>query len=427
MIERRAGYRLVCTGCERSLGEAFVPFCPDCGAMSDVRYDLAAVELRDSPNPYLRFIDLLPVVDSTLLPDDAQYTPCVHATRLGELIGLPSLYLKDETKLPTGTTKDRMAAVALPFLRERGVTGFTTSSTGNSSSAYAYALPRVPRLLMYLFTAAAFRDRLALPPHSDRAVDVVLDDATFVEAFAAAGDFARGHGLVAEQGFFNAGRREGLKTAWLEAVEQVPGPIDWYVQAVSSAMGVYGVYKAARELHQLEVTGAPPRLLCVQQETCAPMVSAWRRGSERIGAEDIVERPIGIAAAILRGDPSRTYPHVRGIVHDSGGMFAAVSEHEIRAAHQLLEEVEGISSCFAASAAVAGLTRARREGAIEGTATVLVNVSGSDRPGTPPDADTYWVRRHDGAWDLSLLARGVDLEKVAETKQELLSTQRDGT
>ena len=165
MIERRAGYRLVCTGCERSLGEAFVPFCPDCGAMSDVRYDLAAVELRDSPNPYLRFIDLLPVVDSTLLPDDAQYTPCVHATRLGELIGLPSLYLKDETKLPTGTTKDRMAAVALPFLRERGVTGFTTSSTGNSSSAYAYALPRVPRLLMYLFTAAAFRDRLALPPH----------------------------------------------------------------------------------------------------------------------------------------------------------------------------------------------------------------------------------------------------------------------
>ena len=192
-------------------------------------------------------------------------------------------------------------------------------------------------------------------------------------------------------------------------------------------MGVYGVYKAARELHQLEVTGAPPRLLCVQQETCAPMVSAWRRGSERIAAEDIVERPIGIAAAILRGDPSAIVPPCSRDRRRQRRHVRRGPEHEIRAAHQLLEEVEGISSCFAASAAVAGLTRARREGAIEGTATVLVNVSGSDRPGTPPDADTYWVRRHDGAWDLSLLARGVDLEKVAETKQELLSTQCDGT
>src|SRR5256886_15862678 len=126
-----------------------------------------------------------------------------------------------------------------------------------------------------------------------------MRDASFVDAATYAGSYARQHGLVSESGFFNPGRREGLKLAFLEAAEQVPRPIDWYVQAVSSAMGVYGVYKGAKELHALELGERPPRLLCVQQETCAPMVAAWEDGSDRIRPEHIVERPAGIAKPIL--------------------------------------------------------------------------------------------------------------------------------
>jgi threonine synthase len=168
-----------------------------------------------------------------------------------------------ETGLPTATTKDRMAAVALPYLYECGVREFTTSSTGNSSSAYARAITRIPDLRMHVFTAAAFRDRLSLSG-GEQVVDVVLEDATFVEAFAAAGSFAQRHGLVSERGFFNPGRREGLKLAWLEAVDQIPREIDWYVQAISSAMGVYGVFNAAQQLRALGHRQRVPRLLCVQ-------------------------------------------------------------------------------------------------------------------------------------------------------------------
>jgi threonine synthase len=125
----------VCTGCGRGLDDGFHPTCPACGSMSDVVYDLDAVRLRDSNNPYERFVDLLPVADPALLPEDMEYTPCVEATPLGAAAGLPSLFLKDETGLPTGSTKDRMAAVALPYLYEHGVRTFATSSTGNSSSA----------------------------------------------------------------------------------------------------------------------------------------------------------------------------------------------------------------------------------------------------------------------------------------------------
>ncbi len=402
-LARNAAFRTECTGCGAVFEQGFVPFCPACGAMTDVSYDLDAVVLRDSPNPYERFVDLLPVRDPRLLPRNARFTPLVHSRELGAQLGLPHVYLKDETGLPTGTTKDRMAAIALPYLYECGVRGFTTSSTGNSSSAYARAIGQIPELRMWVFTAEAFRERLSLAG-SDQAVDVVLEDATFVEAFAAAGRFADEHGLTSERGFFNPGRREGLKLAWLEATEQLSRPIDWYVQAISSAMGVYGVYNAARQLTALGRTERIPRLLCVQQETCAPMVTAFRAGAERIRPEDIVARPTGIAAAIMRGDPTRTYPHIRRIVLDSGGTFASVGEAEIRSACSALERSESIYPCFAAAAAFAGLVKARAEGTIGPDDTVLVNVTGANRPGTPPGASTLRLRRDaGGAWDFSAL------------------------
>lgn len=401
-LARSAEFRTECTRCGNVFSDGFVPFCPGCGEMTDVSYELESVQLRDSANPYERFIDLIPVRDPALLPSDAAFTPAVHARALGDTLAMPWLYLKDETGLATGTTKDRMAAISLPYLFECGVRGFTTSSTGNSSSAYAHAIGRIPDLRMWVFTAAAFRERLSLTG-SDQAVDVVLEDATFVEAFAAAGQFADGNGLTSERGFFNPGRREGLKLAWLEACDQVPRAIDWYVQAISSAMGVYGVYKAAQQLVELGRIDRVPRLLCVQQETCAPMVTAWQDDSERIRPQDIVHHPNGIASAILRGDPTRTYPHIRRIVRDSGGTFTSVSEQQIRATCAMLERTEAIYPCFAAATALAGLIKLREQGIVGEGDTVLVNVTGGKRAGTPPGDDTRWLHRSESGWDFTPL------------------------
>jgi threonine synthase len=365
--------------------------------MCDIEYDLTRVRLRDSANPYVRFRDLLPVTDPTVFPAEATFTPTVHAARLGERLGMPRLYLKNETVLPTGTTKDRMALVSLAYLADCGVRSFCTSSTGNSSTAYAHAIARFPSLTMYLFTAADFQDRVQCEGEG-QVVQFVLRDATFVEAFDASRDFAARYGLVSERGFFNPGRREGLKLAWLEAVEQVPGPIDWYVQAVSSGMGVYGTFKGARELHALGRIDRLPRLLCVQQQACAPMATAWAEGSVRIRPEHIVDRPSGIAKAILRGNPSAVYPHIRQILLESRGTFAAVDEEEIRRMRTLIEDLEGISPCFSASAAVAGLAKAVARGDVPAGDTTLVNLTGSDRHQRKVTGDVHWLSRSASGW-----------------------------
>ena len=396
----RSGMTLRCTGCGTTYVRRFSSLCDTCGGMTEAVYDLEKVRLRDSDNPYIRYQDLLPIHDVNLLPRDARFTRVIHATRLGRTLGMGNLYLKNETELPTGTTKSRMAAIAMAYLYECGVRSFCTSSTGNSSTAYARAVGNFPGMTVYLFTAGSFYTRVNyrdLP----QVIHYVLREASFVNAFDYAATFARNNHLTSERGFFNLGRREGLKIAFLEAAEQIPGPIDWYVQGVSSAMGVHGVYKGARELHQLGLIARTPSLLCVQQDSCSPMVRAWEEGCEQIQPRHLVHNPTGIAEAILRGDPTRVYPIIRGIVDESGGAFARVTDAEIREARAQVLELEGVDICFSAATAVAGLIQKARAGSIPPEDTVMINLSGSDRPVDPEQhrhQDLRWLVKSGDGW-----------------------------
>jgi threonine synthase len=384
----------ICLECGRDFPIGFNTVCDSCGGMVDVTYDLTRVDLPPSENPFIRYAGLLPLTESATDLPDAVVTPLVHATALGESLGLSSLYLKNETVLPTRTTKDRMAAVALAYLHERGVRSFCASSTGNSSTSFAHAIGAHPDMHLHLFTAERFVPRVQHAVHA-QVTHYGLRGATFVEAGNYATQFARRHGFESEGGFFNPGRREGLKLAFLEACEQLDRPIDWYVQAVSSAMGVYGVFKAAKEMRQIGRIRQLPRLLCVQQESCAPMARAFAEGSAEIRPDHRVATPTGIAEAILRGDPTRAYKPVRRIVLESGGGFAAVSEAEIRAARRAVETLEGISTCFSAAAAVAGLMKLARAGGIAKSAVVMVNLTGADRPEPPHCAGVQWIEEAD--------------------------------
>jgi threonine dehydratase len=94
---------------------------------------------------------------------------------------------------------------------------------------------------------------------------------------------------------------------------------------------------------------------------------------------------------------------VRRITQHSGGTMVAVSEAEIRESRDLVAELEGIRVCFSAATAVAGLIRARSDAEVPLKDTVLVNLTGSDRDGTPPAERTHWVHRSGDRWDFAAL------------------------
>lgn len=386
-----------CAGCGREFPHGFTPLC-ECGSMVETWTDLSKARLYDSSSPYVRYFDLLPIENPEHIIDvDHTATPCRHAEALGEELGLERLYLKNETVFPTHTTKDRMATAVLSLFQELGITEFAASSTGNSSTSFAHYVPLYPACRPYLFSGEDFLDRLNFEDNGQTIV-FALRGATFVEAFEEAKVWAGRRGVLSERGFFNPARRAGLKTAFLEATEQVPTTIDWYVQAVSSAMGVHGTWQGANEFCEMGVIERPPRLLCVQQDTCCPMVKAFEAGSPVIRPEDVFAHPTGLASAILRGDPTRVYPTMRKLVMASGGTFRAVSAEQLEEARSMVRELEGIDPCYAASTAVAGLIDMAREGRVPPDDTVLINLTGGERPDRKPPSVVHWLVRHNDEW-----------------------------
>ena len=266
-----------------------------------------------------RFRDLLPLQSRESIDDAGEgQTRCLHARDLGRALGLDALWLKVEGDNPTRTVKDRQAPVAIAALRELGVREFVSASTGNACTAMARVMARFPDMRMHAFVGDAFLDRVAWADTPNVQVYWTPNE-SFVGACDAAAWFAREAGLVRDDGFFFFGRREGLKTVYLDAALQVGRDIEYYLQGVSSAIGVYAAYRAAHELKTLGYTRTIPKLVCVQEASCAPMVRAFTRGDAVIAPDDIVARPRGIALATHRGDPTRTYPFMRAIVTASGG------------------------------------------------------------------------------------------------------------
>lgn len=148
-------------------------------------------------------------------------------------------------------------------------------------------------------------------------------------------------------------------------------------------MGLVGAYKGAVEYRALGCLPRIPSFVAVQQASCAPMARAFADGAEEIGERHIITRPRGIAEAILRGNPTPTYPYLSTICQSTGGSIMSVTDEEIYQAHRLLADTEGLRVCYASAATVAAVLAARRRGMISVDQPVLVNLTGANRPFAP--------------------------------------------
>ena len=81
---------------------------------------------------------MLPIAQRTSLPPlPVGNTPLLHARRLGEAIGLPNLFIKDDGRNPSASFKDRASAIAVARAQEAGYPIVATASTGNAAAALA--------------------------------------------------------------------------------------------------------------------------------------------------------------------------------------------------------------------------------------------------------------------------------------------------
>jgi threonine synthase len=396
-------FALNCWNCDWEAPESR-PFtaCPACGGVLEFSsQNVLDCGVSHRAGRVSDFDALMPIVERTANhPEfDLPHTPLVHASVLSEQLGI-ALYIKDETGLPTGSWKDREAFVFFDRLRRHGIADVVLFSAGNTGTALARAagILRWSRLHLVVPNNSCERIRDLSSFYQDY-VTLIFHDGSNDECIEHAREYAHRNGFAREGGFTNYVRREGLKTLGLEVIHQARDlgvSFDWYVQPVAGGIGVYSFWKAHVDSG---VAARQPRILGVQADICQPFVNAWRDRAQSLEPRHVPTggTPSPFVRVQRTRNPVDSYRCLYDIQSRTGGDFVGVSDAEILAGLRLFYEEPYFRDAYShrgmivglePAAALAGLAKQVRNGAIPQGASVVLNCSGAAKPG---DVDLAWL------------------------------------
>ena len=359
--------------------------CHACGKPLFARYSLTTTLKREdlvSRAPTLwRYHELLPVGDeANIVSLGETMTPLIHAKRLGAAVSalckrasLAEVWIKDESRLPTGSFKARGLAMAVSVAKTLGLTQLAIPSAGNAATAlslYAAAAGITAHIFMPKDTPAFNRETCELAGANITLIDGLISDAGRIVAER-----------KAAEGWFDVStlkepyRVEGKKTMGFELAEQFRWELpDVIIYPTGGGTGIVGMWKGFAELEALGWIGEKrPRFISVQAVGCAPIVKAWEEGMpEAEPWPDAHTIASGLRVPQAIGDFL-----ILQAIRESGGAAIAVTDDAIREAMHLLPATEGLLTCPEGAATVAALKQAVANGMISPSErVVLFNTGG---------------------------------------------------
>lgn len=383
-IDREARYRgrvigLACRSCRRPepLGPSYV--CAACLGPLEVVYDPAEVRATVSrtsiearPQGLWRYLEFLPVDAPPDRGLAVGSTPLVRAGRLGESIGIDDLWIKDDTRNPTLSFKDRAVAIAAARAQSFGIDTLACVSTGNLAGATAAAAAALG-MPAYVFVPADLE-----PAKIQHALaygaTVVPIDGTYDDVNRLCLQIADETGW----GFVNVNLRpfyaEGSKTLAFEVAEQ----LGWRSPDVIVAPIASGAMftKLAKGFGELADAGLidrrPIRFVGGQAAGCAPVATAWAGGGEVAP----VRNPDTFVRSLAIGNPADGRYSVE-LARASAGSIEAIPDETTADAIRQAARLEGIFTETAGGVTLAAAAAARRRGVIREGDEVVALLTGN--------------------------------------------------
>lgn len=388
MKERSEQQGLRCSSCGRVFTDWTLSACQCCGGILLAEYSQEKVNagqkvlsMCKKPDGIKSFAPVLPDIESPYWVSLRECgTPYLMAEHLEEACGVHSLWLKDETRNPTGSFKDRAIALCISMARQLKYDKVAVASSGNgaaSVSAYA-ARAGVEAMVVVPETTPD-----AKMMHAQICgAKVVRVSGSFERSFAYAGEIAaRGEAMNLTTTFQSPVGVEGYKTIAYEIAAQATLLPDVVVVPTGAGPVLYGIYKGFLEMKQSGTIARIPRMAAVQSKGCAPIVRAWDNREKVVAWE----HPTSVASAI--SDPLKGYENngdfVLDAVYNSGGFAIAVDDCHILDAGRLLAAKEGIFTEPASAAALAGVREAKKRGLVADAETVAIILTGSGLKDVP--------------------------------------------
>ena len=104
----------------------------------------------------------LPITEDEAVPPlPVGDTPLLEVRRLRDELETPNLFLKDDTRNPSGSTKDRASLLVVTKAKEYGCDTVATASTGNAASALAAVAASAGTRAVVFVPASAPQAKLA--------------------------------------------------------------------------------------------------------------------------------------------------------------------------------------------------------------------------------------------------------------------------
>src|SRR5262249_26296383 len=140
---------LVCGLCGKGHSkETLQTVCQDCGRPLLAQYDLLAAatalkkeSLAGRETSLWRYREILPLpLDTEPISLGEGWTPLLPAPQFGKKIGLPHVWIKDESQTQSGISKGRGMTAAVSMPKQFGLQALAIASAGNAAGALtAYA------------------------------------------------------------------------------------------------------------------------------------------------------------------------------------------------------------------------------------------------------------------------------------------------
>ncbi|MBI2089502.1 MAG: threonine synthase [Deltaproteobacteria bacterium] len=371
---------LQCRECGQDYPKEPLHVCETCFGPLEVVYDydrikktISREKIEARAKNLWRYRELLPIDGEPQAGFHSGFTPLIRADRLGEVLGVKELYLKDDSvNHPTFSYKDRVVSVAISKAIEFGFDTVSCASTGNLANSVAAHAAKAG-LNCYVFIPDGLEQGKIIGSaiYGPRTVAI---KGNYDDVNRLCSEIADKYGWA----FVNVNLRpyyaEGAKTHGFEIAEQLGWKLPRHV-VVASAGGTI-LPKLAKAFKELKLVGLVDdgdcKIYTAQAAGCAPIVQALKKGTDLISPV----KPNTIASSIAIGNPADGY-YVLQAVKDSGGWGEGVTDEEILDAIKLLARTEGIFTEPAGGTEVAAAKKLIQQGRIPRDESIVISITGN--------------------------------------------------
>lgn len=371
---------MACRNCGLAQPLAVAYVCPACFGPLEVTYDAGVIAAtlthdviaRRAPGIW-RYLELLPVEAPPARSLPVGSTPLLSADRLAPTLGIDRLWLKDDTRNPSLSFKDRAVAVAAAQAVAFGLPALACASTGNLAGATAAAAAAVG-LPAYVFVPADLE--------REKIDHALAYGATVVPVAGTYDDVNRLCLEIADEtgwGFVNINLRpfyaEGSKTLAYEIAESLGWRApDVVVAPVASGAMFTRIARGFDELAELRlIERRPIRFVGGQATGCAPVADAWAAGTDVI---EPVRQPDTIVRSLAIGNPADGR-YVVEVARSTSGSVESIPDEVTAAAIRDVARLEGLYPETAGGVTLGAVTAARRRGVIHDGDEVVALLTGN--------------------------------------------------